>query len=448
MDYKEALSKVQSSSTANKENTLKECESKLDRAARIFNSKAYIWSIVLAFVLPLPVIFILINKSGVLSRLLGRRVGILTAIAIAFVVIGFVLLIVKACATSALKKKKSAAERSLDSETEVTGNINDECSKFYELCVSNGITELNAGNKGDFMLVAKQLGVTDPVQAKWHFERGEALSVISAAQKENEEKAQLIAQADEYLKQNQEQSALVGKEKYKAYSKKQALIFKALADEQKSIETAASALADVARSNKPRDWGTAGGLASAALGPAAGVAVASSIQQQNQQDAQHAANTLERSGNIIADAHKKYVGYMSSYEAWNRKITQIDGLIADEDEKYFGSVKITVNAAEVTPAGTMSIRLSAEITDDSPALLGKPALIDGSFTLYVCEGGRRIGSTIVCAPDFNSIECKKMGYDGAKMSALCRASQGNSFSTEKQYSFEFENVHTWAIQKW
>lgn len=436
MDYKEALSKVQSSGTENKENTLKECESKLDRAARIFNSKAYIWSIVLAFVLPLPVIFILINKSGVLSRLLGRRVGILTAIAIAFVVIGFVLLIVKACATSALKKKKSAAERSLDSETEVTGNINDECSKFYELCVSNGITELNAGNKGDFMLVAKQLGVTDPAQAKWRFERGEALRIIAVTE-----------QADKYLERSQERSALVGKEKYKAYAKKQALMYKGFADRNKVTEATAQTLATVAKSNKPRDWGTAGALASAVLGPAAGVAVAVSIQQKNQQDAEHAANTLERTSHTIERAREKYDGHMKSCEEWNRIIARIDGLVADEDEKYFSSVEINVRDAEVTTADTMYIKLSTYIKG-FPELLGKPALIDGSFTLYVCEDGRRIGSTIVCAPDFNSIECKKMGYDGAKMSALCRASQGNSFSAEKQYSFEFENVHTWAIQKW
>ena len=447
MDYKEALSKVQSSGTANKENTLKECESKLKKTRNIWNI-----IVIIAFALAVAARFALSIYTGLIGSPLRpheRAIhNTLMAVFIAFAATGVVLLIVGTCIVGALKKKKSAAEYSLNFDAEITGKINGECSRLYEMCVSNGITAINADNMSDLMLVAKQLGVTDPVQAKWRFERGEALSVISAAQKENEEKAQLIAQADEYLKQNQEQSALVGKEKYKAYSKKQALIFKALADEQKSIATATSALADVARSNKPRDWGTAGGLASAALGPAAGVAVAASIQQQNQQDAQHAANTLERSGNIIADANKKYVGYMNSYEAWNRKITQIDGLIADEDEKYFGSVKITVNAAEVTPAGTMSIRLSTEITDDSPALLGKPALIDGSFTLYVCEDGRRIGSTIVCAPDFNSIDCKKMGYDGAKLSALCRASQGNSFSAEKQYSFEFENIHTWAIQKW
>lgn len=436
MNYKEALSKVQNSEAANKEGALKECDSRLDRATKIFNSKAYIWSIVLAFVLPLPVIFILINKSGMISRLLGRRVGILTAVVIAFVAIGIGLLIAKACATSALKKKKSAAERSLASEEEVTGNINDECSKLYELCVSNGITELNAGNKGDLMLVAKQLGVTDPAQAKWRFERGEALSII----KETE-------QADKYLERNKEHSALVGKEKYKAYAKKQVLMYKGFADRNKVTEATAQTLATVAKGNKPRDWGTAGGLASAVLGPAAGVAVAVSIQQKNQQDAEHAANTLERTSHIIERAQEKYDGHMKSCEEWNRIIAQIDGLVADEDEKYFSSVEITVRSAEVTSADTMYIKLST-YTKGFPELLGKPALIDGSFTLYVCEGGRRIGSTIVCAPDFNSIECKKMGYDGAKLSALCRASQGNSFSAEKQYSFEFESIHTWAIQKW
>lgn len=46
MDYKEALSKVQSSGTANKENTLKECESRLEKTRNIWNI-----IVILAFVL-------------------------------------------------------------------------------------------------------------------------------------------------------------------------------------------------------------------------------------------------------------------------------------------------------------------------------------------------------------------------------------------------------------
>lgn len=408
MDYNEALKIVSSSDTAEKEEKLKEYETKISKTKKMWNTL-----VIIAFVLAA----IALCAFGYYRMLIGSPLkkheylindSLLTAF-LALAGIGIVLLIVRQCSVGALKKKMKSAEAYIKANNKTYDTLNNECSKLYEMCASNGITELNENNEGDLMLVAKQFGLTKPEDARYRFKRGKALSIINDVNKANQSNNEIIAQADEYLKQAQEQSALVGKAKYKEYAKKQAIYFERKVAMQKMIETSSEALADVARNNKPRDWGTAGGLASAALGPAAGVTVAASIQQQNQRDAEHAANVLERSGSTIKSAHEKGAEYMKFYEAWKRQITKFDDLIADEDEKYFSGVQITAQVIKITPAGTMEIRAKSQIEGDSPALLGKPALIDGSFTLYVCENGRRIGSTIVCAPDFDSIECKKNG---------------------------------------
>lgn len=278
--------------------------------------------------------------------------------------------IIRGIVADSIQKQKKAAIAELITVESFKQKYDDDCKRLFALCEKNGITEYRPENERDFMLVAKQVNITEPTDARTAFERGRAFEILKTA-KELHDKAraeinQLNAQADEYLATARRRSALVGMAKYEEAGKAQ---YKYAGVEEK---------------------------------------------------VQHAVD-----------------------------LVKMRDIIVDEDERYFDSVIIFADAAEITSAGTMRISVRTALAGDPPVLIGKPALIDGSFNIYARSGdGRRIGCTIACAPDFTSFDCEKMGYDGAEITALCRPYEGESFSAEEKYSFEFESIHTWAIQKW
>ena len=278
--------------------------------------------------------------------------------------------IIRGIVADSIQKQKQAAIAELITVESYKQKYDDDCKRLFALCEKNGITEYSPENERDFMLVARQLNITELTDARIAFERGKAFEILKIT-KERLDKAraeinQLNALADEYLETARRRSALVGMAKYEEAGKAQ---YKYASVEEK---------------------------------------------------VQHAVD-----------------------------LVKMRDIIVDEDDRYFDSVIILADAAEITSAGTMRISVRTELAGDPPMLIGKPALIDGSFNLYVRSGdGRRIGGTIVCAADFTSFVCEKMGYDGAEIIALCRPYAGESFSAEEKYSLESESIHTGAIKKW
>lgn len=124
-----------------------------------------------------------------------------------------------------------------------------------------------------------------------------------------------------------------------------------------------------------------------------------------------------------------------------------DNLIVDEDVKYFNVINIHVNNIKITSLHTMTINVSTTF-NTAPMLLGKPALIDGSFYLHVCKNGKRIASTIICGPVGRCASSEGTGFKDANIEAYCKTLDSEVFSSQQEYTYEFENIHTWAIQKW
>lgn len=236
--------------------------------------------------------------------------------------------------------------------------------KIYDLCVSNGITNINNCNDSDLLLIAKQYGLTDISLVRRLFENGHELYI----QKTNKE---YIKQAEKYYNSAKFQSRFIGKNKYQ------------------------------------------------------------NVKHSDNDDLLEWCKTFS-----FGDAFQE-----------NQNIQKLENVIADEDIKYFNMLNISVDKIKITSLHTMTINVSTGL-NSTVTILGKPALVDGSFYLHVCENGKRIASTIICGPVGSNLSSTGTGFKYAIIEAYCKTLDGEIFSDKKEYTYEFENIHTWAIQKW
>lgn len=358
---------------------------------------------------------------------------------------GITFVIVRKCVMSGRKKELYH----LKSELDIQKRIEATSLKLYNLCASNGIYEITKENEDDFMLVAKQLDIDWFESAKFYFEKGYILAENERAHNKQLNAQKLIEQVQEYLNKAQANSAITGKEKYLLLARKK------LEQSELQLKVANTAAhlsgteAKMAANERPRDWASAGGLASAIAGPAAGVAVAADIQAKNAHDDATRADRIKQSMENQSFARSAATTYKQDVEKHKELIESIESAIVDNNDKYFEMLNFTVLNPTVDDTGNIKFNIRAQITDENQLqVLNKPALIDGSVYVYVCDNGRRIGQTVVCAPDFSSVLSKDMGFSNLKEVVYCKPDSGKKFSGDKTYTFEYEPCHVWAVQKW
>ena len=316
-------------------------------------------------------------------------------------------------------------------------------NKLYEMCRKNGILNAGKANTGDFMLIAKQFGITDYSEALKRFEEGKKAAAATDEADKEKEKQKCIESANKYLDEATKHSEMVGKEKYLSPMKQLCKWYGLGADILESNSRIAHDNAIQVRRERSRDWASAGGFASAIAGPAAGAAVAADLQAKNARDDATRADRIQKHNEDSRKYKKQANDAQGMARILENDINRIEASVADEDIKYFDNISFKANRVSVNMAGIMSIDVSASV--EPVSVLGQPAIVDGSVFMYVCKNGRRIGRTIVCAPSFPKLErsmVDDMGFDKLTGSTVyCKPYPGELFSNANTYTFEYEPCH-------
>lgn len=412
-----------------------------------------------------------------------KYINIFMIVALIILVIIFVLMIVEyhkinkkkrqekeAVAQRAEEEKRLAARKKLEND-------------FVQTCKKNNITELTESNRDSFILIARNFNLDESSALKILADSKEAELREKQAQ-EAEKLKKEIERVNKYYADMEQQSSVRGKEKYLVFAKTELDRHNSYLGISTAGEKFATVNARSIRNERPSDWAVHGGLASAIAGPAAGVAVAADIQQRNANAAATRGARLQRQENLKSELSEAVKNLNSVVNDWNNQINLINQSVLDDSQKIFDSLSIEVLKAECMQSGNMELEIKVYNSDDV-TVLDKPAFVDGSFAVYICENGRRIGKTLVCGNPVHAVneryceyeymesdgigyycmDIDTIGFHEKRLSMIdCRHNKrfkgmqtycvyvkpfpGEKFEFGKQYTFEFENNYMWAIQKW
>ena len=326
-----------------------------------------------------------------------------------------------------------------------------ELIKVYEQCKMRGIEKLDSSNEHMvFRKICDEFNVEieedilhffDRCKSIYEMEKEDILlvntQILSDKKYKEEESIYLL---------NKELASLIGIEKYVSKS------LDTIRELESKIESR-DKLKKYLRNTTPRqakhtDWAIAGGLASGIAGPAAGIMVASSVQEENRKADEWVKKEKERildqlkglSQLDYKDQDKRDVLQKSIDELKNRMID------TDNSEKWFELLSFANITHTVTPTGMMEI--SVEIAGETVKIGNTKWIIDGSIVVNVYEDEKLVGDAYIVADGYGDIELQNIGFTTQRSNYSTYAKAFNvRFNAEKNYSVRFVPYHLWAIEK-
>lgn len=337
------------------------------------------------------------------------------------------------------------AERSRRQSLKITYDRYRRALDFYQKCSELGIDRLT-GNESKIKMVAETEGSISPQDALALYREGE----------KPEEK--VLAAVHSYLhfteidndrKSRPDESAnLIGKDKYTHRAQVEIARLSKKTQDCDAVQKGMASGAFVMQPNKPNT--TAETLKGQVIGgPAMGVAYAAEARreyEEAQKSARDLQNSLNEFGDVLSSQNHEDILILSE---WQRSIYPFIKLLVnvDETEKLFSKINIDVTSPEITEGGNLRVCVKTSYKE-TPTILTKPAILDGSVRIIAKYDDEVIGKVVYCPSGFNQLNpALIMGF----------GSRGDNFriieleerKTEPLISkiqFEFQPVHLWALE--
>lgn len=258
-------------------------------------------------------------------------------------------------------------------------------------------------------------------------------------------------------------SSLVGKDKYLDIFKRR---LKEIQEKKRELQRAKDSMAKLGgimaasglnmnqKKNQGLDWKTSAlaGAASAIGGPLAGMMVISdSMMKQKTDDTNIDQETLNRK-NIEWINETMTPAMLAADEELSklnekgieRQISSFDLLIDSSDiEKKKDNIKEKVIGYDIVTEYEMNIDI--EFFVEEVEVLGRPAIIDGSFDISVNDGEEQVASGIISGEGYGILDIKYIGFGNKKYRVMCYSPNG-SLIKGKEYTVNLKPKHLWYVE--
>lgn len=319
---------------------------------------------------------------------------------------------------------------------------------FYQKCVKEGL--INVTSEAEIqkaILVQKQMNYEKFGDAKKLFEEGKALLdeenrfKASATKKENRQK-QAQSNIHKY-KKSIKYAELIGREK------RLAMLNDELAAAEKLQAESRAAMMQLTHGNlhasleKEKDWAITGGLVQGIAGPAAGVAAALEVQEENKQirkrNEERKKDYVKNNADTIVEAAKKDNRLNDKVASLRKKINEtplkrVSNTSAEEVFKKlkFGQIDYTISKSGL-------IRVTALVSSEIKYIYENvPAVVDGTLKGVLFQNEKEIGNALFVLPR-NGVSDKFVNVTGICINA--------NVDNETPIRVSFAPYHLWEIEK-
>lgn len=319
---------------------------------------------------------------------------------------------------------------------------------FYQSCVKEGL--VNVASEAEIqkaILIQKQMNYEKFGDAKKLFEEGKAL-----LDKENRFKADTIKKE---TKQKQAQSDIDKYQKSIKYAeligreKRLAMLQDELAAAQKLQAESHAAMMQLTSGNlrasmeKEKDWAITGGLVQGIAGPAAGVAAALEVQEENKQirkrNEERKKDYIKNNTNTIVEAAKKDNRVNDKVNSLRKKINETSLKLVSKTSAEEIFKKLKFGQIDYTISKSGLIRVTALVSSEIKYIYENvPAVVDGALKGFLFQNEREIGSALFVLPR-NGVSDKFVNITG-----ICI---NTNVDKETPISVSFAPYHLWEIEK-
>ncbi len=364
----------------------------------------------------------------------GLALGILAAIEIAIFIVSDVI-----------KSKKKTKLQNIENEKKMAAQRQQEFENnsllIYKKCAEKKIHSIETDDElSGLKIIASNFGVNDIEKAKESFAIGKELF-----KKENQSKVIEARENDQKLFNSNYQQALIsGKEKYTHKIKTEIANAKVMA----GINKVSSISAKRCMNNQhEKDWAIAGGIADGIAGPAAGIATAIKVQNDN------AAARVKKEGyrSEYLDAQSKELKYQNKAKNKQYILDVLENKLCDENDiqKKFEMLSFSDFKASDSYGGGKNITVGFNVSINGKIqIIDSDAVIDGSVKINVLDKtGNNIGCGYYCAPGFDETDLNKVGFSNCdNPKVLCIIDDYDKKYNLSDLSFSVEPVKLWYIE--
>lgn len=346
-----------------------------------------------------------------------------------------------------IQEKRREKERKVQQETEAH---NQQLRNFYQMCQKAGISAIRT-NKD--LQKAQQIANTmhlNHIDVKAFYL--EAVNLLEQEQQEKDTQARRKVEAELEKIRNAEREKCEKLEQYADYSgqeKRLAMLrsqYQTASERASTMRNASKVLCQpLVSAPKEADWAIHGGIASGIAGPAAGLATALDIQQQNaanraQADAINSAyvSSLVRSG-VLEKAAQSEKQYKSEAEKLHAQIQEAEtALVADDSpQKCFERLCFDETTITVSETGTCSVMTYVYLKKNFTIFNNVDACVDGTILAEICDGSSVIGCAKLVLPVYGA---NKVADELEGMALFCGHPGG-------KYTVRFKAGNLWAMEE-
>lgn len=366
------------------------------------------------------------------------------------------------------RQRENEIRRQEEKEKEqnrLQGNDPDLARQIYKKCKQKGLRSIDSENDiSNLLIITRSLGISDREIAKKYFSFGKGLidsDEESAAKKreleshqENKRKA-YIKGVDKYISDldKQYQEALKDAERYEDYARSSK-------DLAQSYEFVNSAVGSLHTNDKDKNWAVAGGIAEAIAGPAAGLATAISVQNENAQrhrdaeerkrKAAYRTSEAEKLRNKASDERQKAWEYKSKALQIKRDIDRIKSKLVDDSnqQELFGLLSFDNWTLLKTQAGNIDAKCSFHLQKPI-TIINSPAALDGSLKIELYMDSRIVGTGYYCPFGFGETDLNMVGFrKGYLVRSICILNSNTRLpdNFEDRITVKVTPINMWKIE--
>ena len=320
------------------------------------------------------------------------------------------------------------------------GLLGDKNMKFYEKCVSQGVTSIsNEYNEQKALKIAEVMKIQDAnlEMLKEMFETGKTMCETDA---KNASEASAMNAIN--VRRIAELNELAECMKYYGYSgieKRKAMLKDLAAEAKKEASDAEMRGQMVSRTmlQKEHDWATHGGIASGIAGPAAGVATALDIQAKNAAIREQNAKMMPYVAYVTSAYANDAQGYRAQYEKYTQdlKATNTKLVSSDSKEKVMENLCIEDAKYEVTSTGAVRVSATFSMNPEYRIFDSMKPTIDGCVAARLMKGKTCVGSAYFVFPVEGMIGKRSL-------SAICT----KTTDPKAKYELKFEADNLWSME--
>ena len=319
---------------------------------------------------------------------------------------------------------------------------------FYNKCIENQISTLDAASVARMKLLANQLKMDcsdEELVEKFQKGQSAAENRQQIAQR-NQKRLKLAALRDEEKAQERMCKKYInstGSEKRVNECMDEAMQWRSKARQfKKDAEDYAKKMSAIgaAFTQKETDWAVHGGIASGIVGTTAGVAVAADIQRKNAEirasNEQLNESITNAAGSYIAQSNKLRYEAEEKAEYWEAEAekAKLKLVEAHAQEDLLALLAPQILKTEFSETGAIGIAVS---TNNARLTIYETvqATVDGTFKVKIMDGERMAGEAYFTLP-YQGSEKK------AELTSICTSLP----KEEKNYTFIFEPHNLCAIE--